>query len=498
MRLLVFPDMARAAGRTLAMLCFTVGGLTVATNFNGARATNVLEDTTETIALETNRGVLIRLDRPANDIFVANPSIADVQVKSPLLIYIYGTTVGETTFYALDGKGVMIYSAAVSVGLNLTKLERTLREILPGTDISVRGINDMIILSGNVTNPDESSIAQRMAEQIAGNQENVINRIEISTPTQVNLRVKIAEIGRGTLKQLGFNWENVLYQGDNAFFAMVQGADVFNLTNIGTTANPVFQKTFNTANAGSNSFVGNISGGRFDLNTVIDALDNEGYLSVLAEPNLTTISGETANFLAGGEFPIPVPTGASGGGGGGGGQFTVQFKQFGVSLDFTPTVLSDQKINLKVSPEVSQLSTTGAITVNGISIPALSTRRVSTTVELASGQSFAIAGLLSETINHDVSKYPGLGDIPILGALFRSNRFQRQETELVVIVTPYIVRPFDAKRVVLPTDGMTQPSDIARYLKAEAFTARPRPTETPAESSNGITLAGNAGFRLKK
>ncbi|MCH8348437.1 MAG: type II and III secretion system protein family protein, partial [Proteobacteria bacterium] len=185
-------------------------------------------------------------------------------------------------------------------------------------------------------------------------------------------------------------------------------------------------------------------------------------LSILADPNRTAISGETASFLAGGEFPVPVPqSGVSQG------AITIQFKQFGVGLSFTPTVLSENKINLKVSPEVSQLSTQGAVTINGITVPALTTRRATTTVELASGQSFAIAGLLQSNISQEARKFPWLADIPILGTLFRSDTFKREETELVIIVTPYIVRPVNSERLMAPTDINHMPMDTGRYLKGK-------------------------------
>ena len=198
------------------------------------------------------------------------------------------------------------------------------------------------------------------------------------------------------------------------------------------------------------------------MNALVDALEDEGFLSILAEPNLTALSGETASFLAGGEFPVPVPqTGANTG------AITIEFKQFGVGLSFSPTVLSENKINLKVAPEVSQLSLAGAVTVNDISIPALTTRRVNTTVELGSGQSFAIAGLLQSNISQEVSKFPILGDIPILGTLFRSDSFKREETELVIIVTPYIVRPVNPDQLLSPTDINHMSMDTGRWIKGK-------------------------------
>lgn len=484
-----------------AAICIAIVGTLFAGAGSGALAANILETSNERILLETDHGVLLRLDRAAVDIFIANPAIADIQVKSPRIVYIFGRSAGETTLYALDANENVIYSTNIAVTQNLSRLNSTIDELLPDADIDVQSIGGMMILTGFANTPEEAEVAVSMAKQAmrgsgsgssrggsggrAGAQ--VINRIKIATPTQVNLQVKIAEVGRSTLKQLGFNWENSFFSG-NALLGMSTGANVFDIVEDPFTGLPL--REFQVNNAGTNSLIGSLTGGRFDINTVVDALEGEGFLSILAEPNLTALSGETASFLAGGEFPVPVPDGQ--------GNFALEFKEFGIGLQFRPTVLSEGKIILQVAPEVSQISNVGAISINGISVPAISTRRVETTVELGSGQTFAIAGLLQNTITQDVSKFPGLADIPILGALFKSDRFQKSETELVIIVTPYIVRPVDAKRIALPTDGVRPANDLARYLKGETFTAQARPGATPAETGNGVMLAGGAGFRLKK
>lgn len=486
-------------------VCLAIGGVVFAGAGNSAQAANVLSPSDENIVLENNRGVLLRLDRAAADIFIANPEIADIQVKSPRILYVFARRMGETTLYAMDANENVIYSATISVTHNLAAMNAAIAEILPEADIVASSINGIIVLKGMANSPEESSIAERMAVQSAntgssrgggsggggggrgGQQIEIINRIKIATPTQVNLQVKVAEVGRSTLKQLGFNWENAFFSGD-VFLGMATGANVFDIVDDPITGLPV--KEFLVNNAGTNSLLGSVTGNHFDVNAVIDALEGEGFLSILAEPSLTALSGESASFLAGGEFPVPVPDGQ--------GSFALEFREFGIGLQFRPTVLSKGRIRLEVAPEVSQISNIGAISVNGISVPALSTRRAQTTVELGSGQTFAIAGLLQNTITQDISKIPGLADIPILGALFKSDRFQKQETELVIIVTPYIVRPVDAKRVALPTDGIRPANDVARYLRGESFTAQARPGEKPAETGNGVMLAGGAGFRLKK
>ncbi|MFZ0695346.1 MAG: secretion system protein, partial [Alphaproteobacteria bacterium] len=220
---------------------------------------------------------------------------------------------------------------------------------------------------------------------------------------------------------------------------------------------------------------------------------SEGLVSILAEPNLTAVSGESANFLAGGEFPIPTP---QPGQTGGAATITVTFKQFGVSLSFTPTVLKNNLINLKVVPEVSQLSTTGAVQIDGFQIPALTTRRAETTVELGSGQSFAIAGLFQNDTTNNLSKFPGLGDLPVLGPLFRSNQFQRNETELVIIVTPYIVRPVSGMKMASPTDGLVAPNDYDRVLLGQAYKPQLQDKNPAPVGPDGKGLSGPVGFMM--
>ena len=280
--------------------------------------------------------------------------------------------------------------------------------------------------------------------------------------------MRVAEVSRDITKQFGFNWDAVVTGGD---FAV--GVATGRLTSVGGT--PI------TRVGDTNSLFGNLSSGNLDLNGVIDALESQGLIKVLAEPNLTAMSGEGASFLAGGEFPILVPAGD--------GTLGVQFKVFGISLSFRPTIVGS-RISLHVRPEVSQLSTAGAVDFAGFNIPALTTRRAETVVELGSGQSFAIAGLLQSNATQDISKLPGLGDVPVLGALFRSDRFRRQESELVIIVTPYIVRPVPAQQMAAPTDGYVAPHDAERlFLGATSHRVMP-----PGNTATG--LVGPVGFDL--
>jgi pilus assembly protein CpaC len=301
------------------------------------------------------------------------------------------------------------------------------------------------VLSGQVETPAEAEDAMRVATRFVAGAERarIINRLTVNAPTQVNLRVRFAEVSRDIVRAIGFNWDGIGRIGDAAVGIAV-GRPVVVPTDTGVA--------INTRAEGANSLFGTFTNGDVDLSVLLDALDNRGAANVLAEPNLTALSGVPASFLAGGEFPIPVPQQQN--------VTTIEYKRFGVSLSFVATVTDGNRINLKVQPEVSQLTSVGAVTLNGFLVPALTTRRVETTVDLASGQSFAIAGLLQSAGRDDLKRFPGLGELPVLGALFRSRRFERQETELVVVVTPYLVRPVAAAALAeprAPSDGRPRP-----------------------------------------
>lgn len=423
-----------------------------------AQANEVIRSSGERLEIEANRGVLIRLDRPANTVFVANPDIADIQVKSPRLIYVLGKAPGETTLYAADSRERVLANRTISVSHNLSRLQREIEALLPNANIEVRSIGRRLVLSGMVRNAQDAEDVRRFAVGLVDKPKDVVVNISVMSPSQVQLRVRIAEVSRNVLKQFGINWDS-LFKTGNFLFGIA-------------TANPVIVgASLLSGTQTKDGIFGSFSTGGIDINGLIDALDDNGLITVLAEPNLTAISGKPATFLAGGEFPIIVPDSKD--------RVTVEFKQFGVSLGFTPTVLGENRISLHVKPEVSQLSATGAVNISGFTIPSLTTRRAETTVELGNGQSFAIAGLLQNNSRHNIDKFPGLGDLPVLGTLFRSDRFQRDETELVIIVTPYLVRPVDADKLAMPTDGIVQPTDRDRILHGRLY----RPTgrkETPA------------------
>lgn len=428
------------------------------------------------IKMEVNKGRLVRLMRPASTVFIADPNIADVQVKSPSLVYLFAKAPGETTLYAVDQGERVLANVDITVGHNLSRLRTAIAKLVPEHDISVDSIDGALIVDGVVTSAAKAEDVRRLAEAFAGAPENVINRLGVDAPNQVNLRVRVAEISRDIDKQLGFNWSAVGSIGAFAFGIATANPFAASLTTHTLTADP------GGFSAGNGKFT-------FDVNGVIDALEEEGLVTVLAEPNLTAMSGETASFLAGGEFPILVPEGED--------RVVIEFKEFGVSLAFTPTITGGARINLNVRPEVSQLSNTNAVVLNNFQIPSLTTRRAETTVELGSGQSFAIAGLIQNNVTHSISEFPGLGDVPVLGGLFKSDRFQREESELVIIVTPYIVKPTPSRRLASPTDGYQAPHDIERIIGGSTGRHSDAPGKPKTVTRDGQALIGPVGFTFE-
>src|SRR5262249_24831369 len=356
-------------------------------------------------------------------------------IKSPQLIYVYAKRPGTTTLYAVGANDEILASISLNVTHNLSRLDQAIAELMPGRNITSTSIDGGIVLTGAVSSPGDAEDARGLAPRFIGANEEVINRLQITAPNQVNVRVRIAEINKQVLRNLGINWDTAIQQGGFAFGL---------LTAFPTTLSNVFS---GATGAGTTP---TISAGPLDLTATMDLLAQEGLVSLLAEPNLTAVSGQTATFLAGGEFPVPVSQDNN--------TITVEFRQFGVSLAFTPTILNANRISMRVRPEVSALSANGAVNLPGpnnttLTVPALMVRRAETTVELASGQTFAIAGLVQSQNQITANEVPGLGDIPVLGELFKSDQFQHNESELVILATPYVVQPISNPAApALPVD----------------------------------------------
>lgn len=383
------------------------------------------------VDVEIGKGRLMRLDRPAAGLFVADPAIADVQVRSPTLLYLFGRAPGETSLFAVDAANRPVAALDVRVGYDTALLLTALGHALPGRAVTAATVGDALLLGGRVETAAEAEEAVHLALRFVpqGDRARILNRIEVTRPTQIALKVRVVEVSRDITRALGFNWEMAGTLGDVSL-GMMTGNPIKGLG--GVLARP----------GGASTIFGAFNGQNVDVTGAIDVLDREGLVTVLAEPTLTAVSGAPASFLAGGEYPIPVPQE--------GNVTTIEYKRFGVSLNFVATIGAGERIHLKVEPEVSQLSSAGAISFNGVEVPALTVRRIETAVELASGQSFAIAGLIQSGATAELKKFAGLGDIPVIGQLLRSRKFERKETELVVVVTPYLVRPVGPGALVEP------------------------------------------------
>jgi pilus assembly protein CpaC len=456
------------------------------------------------LSVEVGKGQLVRLDHPVNSVFVADPDVADVQVKSATLIYVFGKSGGETTLYAVGDNDQVVLNRTIRVTYDVGRVEEAIHKMAPRSAVSVASIDDSLVLQGTVYSASEADDIRRVVERFLPDPKQLVNKMKVDAPNQIQLRVRVAEVDRNVIKELGINWESMFGTG-NFVFGLATGHTVLNTTpSTGSmpAALPFFD-VFNTRTAvpntstlnNVNNLTGGFNAGRSNLDAVIDALDQNGLVTILAEPNLTALSGEPASFLAGGEFPVPVPQSS----GTGGAQITIDWKKFGVSLNFVSTIDANNRINIHVQPEVSQLSSQGAVTIDSIQVPALTVRRAETTIDVASGQSFAIAGLLQNNINQTIQKFPWLGDVPVLGALFRSNTFLRDESELVIIVTPYIVRPTSAAaRMQTPVDGYIPSTDGQLLLDGQEY--RQQVGAPPAAAP--ITRAGNGligpvGFELQ-
>jgi len=480
--------------------------------------------TTE-ILLSVGQGELINLPASVANVWTSNPGVADVYVSNPRQIHLFGKEGGEATVFATTAAGAVVYAANIRVSQNITSVDKVLRVAMPDADIRVTNVGQVAVLTGTVAQPQDIEEAERLVKTLLNpgvdiTQANavlkigVINRLRTATPLQVNLQVRIAEVSRDLIKEIGVNLLTRDQTG-GFLFGIAQGRNFGSIGNIDTSIFPRLDASslfglpagsialpfnpatgqfvtggtaynFNNLGQGSGKTNLGLAGKLFgiDVASALDLAESEGLVTVLANPNLTALSGETASFLAGGEIPIPLAQGL--------GQIGVEFKQYGVSLAFTPTVLADGRISMRVRPEVSELTSAGAVTINNFQIPALSTRRAETTVELGSGQSFMIAGLLQNRHSNNIERAPGLGDMPILGALFRSTRFRRSETELMIIVTPYLVRPTSGT-IPLPTDGYQAATDAARVFLGQTHSSgesTPRPVPTLAPPAPGGAPAG--------
>ena len=386
------------------------------------------------ILLSVGGSKVINLPSKMSDVVIGDPNVVDVHVRSQNQLYLIAKAAGETTVFVTATNGKVLFSGTVRVGNNLTSVDQMLKLAMPNADIAVNKMNGMVLLTGTIAAPEDAAEAERLTQAFVGKDVTVVSRLRTATPLQVNLQVKIAEVSRDIGHKIGMNWKSQDVSGGKWAGGIGGG------TRDALTFNSGGGGTFNFTADGGYSLGGVARVLGLDIGAVLDLAESSGLATTLAQPNLTSLSGETASFLAGGEYPYTVSNGTQGN--------SIEFKQYGVQLAFTPTVLADGRISLRVRPTVSSLD----FSVDS-SVPALKSRTAETTVELGSGQAFMIAGLLNNDTANNINKVPGIGNLPILGSLFKSRNFQRHETELVIVVTPYLVKPINASDVRLPTDG---------------------------------------------
>ena len=415
-----------------------------------------------------NKSQVVTADRPIDRAMVGNEAIADVVPISDRSVYVLGKGMGTTSLTLYDAANRVIAVMDVLVGPDVDGFRNQMVDLVPGEPISASISNGSLVLSGMVSDAGAADRAARIAAAYAGDK--VVNLITIGGSQQVMLEVRFAEVNRQIGNELGVSGFGISGDGD---FRGATGSGA-SITPDPTTGESLF---------GLGSIVDSfgVFGALFELGDVsieafLDTLESKGLSRTLAEPTLVALSGERASFLAGGEFPIPV---AQAGAGGGATAITIEFKPFGVSLGFTPTVLGGKVINLVVEPEVSSIDPSASITVNGLVVPGLQTRRASTTLELRDGESFAIAGLLRDDTTTSINQLPLLGNLPILGSLFRSTSYQRGETELLIVVTPRLVQPIRPDQVRLPTDRIPAPAAADVLLNGNDY----QPQELPPAGS---------------
>jgi pilus assembly protein CpaC len=377
----------------------------------------------QVLKLNIGQGQILRFDQPVESVFLADTTIADVRVVSPGAVYIYGTKIGDTNLIALSPDQGTRGTVQIRVVGNPRDAQQSVKALQPTTTVDISLFGEQYVGKGQTKNMGEALDTENVLQTYSQPDKPALNNTTISGPNQVNIRVRFAEVARNELTRYGLDWSAFVNSGSFSF-GIVRGG--------------------NTSNSGGGTQVG-ISGRNVNVNVLLDALQENGILTILAEPNITAVTGQTASFLAGGEIPVPIPVGND--------QIGIEYKQFGVSLQFTPTLLPNDRIALQVRPEVSSVSQDSAVTIGGLVAPSLRVRRADTTVEVGSGQTFAIAGLFQRQETQSINKTPVIGDVPILGELFKSKRFQRNETELVILITPYLVTPTSSRNLKTPLDS---------------------------------------------
>jgi len=430
-----------------ALLGLAVASFPLATTANAEELRVVKSGTAATLDVPMNRAVVVESDVPFSELSIANPGIADISSLSDRTIYVLGKSPGITTLTLLDGTGRLITNVEVKVAADVTEFKERLRQILPGEKIEIRTANDGIVLSGVVSSSQRLQRALDLAERYAP--ERVSNLMSVGGVQQVMLKVRFAEMQRAVSKSLSVSWG---FNGGNDL-AVNGGTGRLNnqpgLTNALSGNIPITNDSAGAVLFGFNA-------GSVQVGLLLEALEQKGVVRTLAEPNLSALSGQEAKFLAGGEYPIPVPQED--------GVITIEYKPFGIEMNFIPRVVDGDIINLELMAAVSAIDSSNSITINGSEVAAFTRRETTTTVEMRDGESFAIAGLIEDQFLDNASSLPWLGDVPVLGALFRSADYQRSQTELVIIITAHLVTPTRGEALALPTDRVKPPSEKDLFL----------------------------------
>lgn len=391
-------------------------------------AQNIAKGTTGTIDLASGEGRILNFKAPVDSVMVAEPGIADLQVVSPGVIYVFGKAPGQTSLIAVGPKGEQLASLSLAVSSATQGISRPLKELNPDSSAQISGAGNRVLAKGSVKSVGEATDLNALLNTEGQEFKTAINGASYAGSAQVNIRVRFAEVSRSELLRYGVNW-NALFNNGTFSFGLLTGGSL----------------AADAASGASNVISAGLASGNVNIDAMLEALASNGVLEILAEPNITAMTGQTASFLAGGEVAVPVPVNSD--------LVGIEYKQFGVSLLFSPTVLPNDRIALQVRPEVSSIMNTSTLSVGNYQVPSFRVRRADTRVEVGSGQTFAIAGLFQRESSQDVEKIPMLGDMPILGNLFRSKRFQRNETELVILITPYLVQPVRSRTVATPLDA---------------------------------------------
>jgi pilus assembly protein CpaC len=425
------------ARRLIAMSLVAIGLVVMATPGVAKDISDDVVAGRPTIDLAVGEGRLVRFDGPVDSVFIADSSVADVRVVSADVVYVYGKKSGTTNLIATSVEQRIRAQVQLRISTNPQPANDARRKLQPTSAVNISILGERAAVTGRTRKIEEAVDAENVGETYSPPGQPPINNTTIEGSQQINIRVRFAEVSRADLQALGFSW-----------------------------------KIF--AGAGAGSSLG--YGGKFDIDVILEALKRNGVVTILAEPNLTAVTGETASFLAGGEVPVPIAQP--------GGVMVVEYKPFGVSLDFTPTIIKTNRIGLHVRPQVSAIAHLGEVKVNGIELPSFIVRRADTTVEVASGQTFAIAGLFQRQLTEDLDKLPLISEVPVLGALFTSERYRRNETELVILITPYLVKPTRSRMVATPLDRPAPPPTVGAPPPPTVGTPPPPTVGAPDRKAN--------------